>query len=69
MRHAAPMIPTSIGSTTVSVNSVAIAGGKHLGARGRGQRMIADHHPTTAAGRLLLTFEKSCPLDRASEQP
>ena len=33
------------------------AGGEHLGARGRGQRMIADHHAAAARCRLLLTLE------------
>ena len=33
------------------------AGGEHLGARGRGQRVIADHHAAAARGRLLLAIE------------
>ena len=33
------------------------AGGEHLRARGRGQRMIADHHAAAARCRLLLTIE------------
>ena len=33
------------------------AGGEHLGARGRRQRMIADHHAAAARCRLLLTLE------------
>jgi hypothetical protein len=59
-----PIIPTIIGSTTVSVNSVAddgvAAGGKHLRARSRLRRMIADHDAAAARCRLLLTIEYHC---------
>ena len=34
------------------------AGREHLGARARGQRMIADHHAAAAGRRLLLTLKK-----------
>ena len=35
------------------------AGGEHFGARGRGQRMIADHHAAAARCRLFLALENS----------
>jgi hypothetical protein len=33
------------------------AGGEHLGAGARGQRMIADHHAAAGRRRLLLALE------------
>ncbi len=68
-----PSSPTIIGSTTVSVNSAAIAridgiaaGRQHLGPRGRGQRMVGHHHAARAHGRALLGGEARARAGRSS---
>ena len=42
------------------------AGGQHLRAGGRGERMVGDHHAARAGRRLLLAAEMSCPRGCAS---
>ena len=37
-----------------------VAGRQHLGTRGRGQRMIADHHAAAADRGPLLVVERRC---------